>query len=833
RRVAEHLMTAAHVCLVTSISDFHILLEYCAAENQLVLLDFFAEWCQSCQWIGPYFYQLSQEFSPRDVHFAMVDSNRCQDLCVQEFISVFPTFKLFKNRECLGTVRGADPLRLLQLLNKYATSPVVVQLRLCGDAQVRNAAAQLLTHCLMNLLSARVIVRTDTEDFHLMLRNFPGVLECLSFFGYLHRGDYIEPLPESAVDEDHIRIVLDQLKSLSQITPEPVVQPQSSSQAQSQHQSSFQHILPPADQFSAIASYRLKVLYYLDPEAQSIARSLMPSDRLIEQAARKAECSTQKVKPRDFLHQLVRWFKEEFFRWAGDFYCDICGAKMKLAEITSPWGSEIEGDPHTVEVFRCPSGHSVKRFPRYNNPKVLLQTRVGRCGEWANCFTMFLVSARRPLNMDGGRAWFPACRFISDMTDHVWCEIWLEDSDSGTYRWVHCDPAGEIDQPLLYECGWGKKLHYVFAYTIPPPCFQFTDPQSLQAVDIQDVTWRYTRDFKEILPRRKLFPEGNLAAYLVNIHLTAVAAWTMKGYLVPGDNAQNPFSMRQIIRELCSFFKPAKAPEQPLPGRRTGPLEWRRARGELGPGGVLAEPSWEGDNIVLEPSTGELNSGMFYLRYNSALDIYQRPCLNDEESTWTGQSSKNSDELIKHATEAGLFGWRSVASKWRNMERKVEHDWKMVYLAREEGSPAHHEGIIEWKLRVPSEEYVIGKVSLFANLVSHSVDSMALFTLCSEFDTESSEPVAGCSTAPAPSAPAGGICVPLSPGSDPLFSITHFQGCKQIALKGRLWTKADSDGERNPVAWQQAQLFRQKGFFSQLVCGGYVLRSPEWCFYQA
>ncbi|OON17215.1 thioredoxin, partial [Opisthorchis viverrini] len=794
-------MTAPNVCLVTSTSEFHNLLGYCAAQNKLVIMDFFAECCQSCQWIAPYFHQLSQDFWPRDVLFAMVDCNRSQDLCVQEFVSVFPTFKLYKNRECVGTVRGADPLKLLQLLNKYATSPVVVQLRQCEDAQVRNVTARLLTHCLVNLLSTRAIVPTDTEDFHQMPRYFPGMLECLLFCGYAQRGDYLEPLPESSIDKNFVRMILDQLRPFSQENPRPVVQPQSSSQPQPQH------VLPPVDQFYAITSYKIRILRYLDPAAQSLARSFLPLDHLVELAAHKAECPIEQVKPRDFLHEMLRWFREEFFRWVEDFYCDICKAKMNLAEIAPPWGSEIEGDAQMVEVFRCPSGHSVHRFPRYNNPATLLQTRFGRCGEWTSCFILLLVSARRPSNVDGGRPWFPACRYISDLSDHVWCEIWLEDPDSGDYRWVHCDPSGEVDQPLLYECGWGKELQYVFAYTIPPLCFDFSDPQSLQAVDIQDVTWRYTRNFKEIISRRKYFSEGYLAAYLVNIHLTAVAAWNMKRSLVPGDDVQNPFSMHQVIRELCSFFKPPKAPERPLPGRRTGPLEWRRARGELGPGGVSAEPSWEGDNIVLEPSTEELKNGMFYLRYNSALDIYQRPFLNEGERTWTGQSSKNSDELIKHATDAGLSGWRSVANRWRNIDRKVEHDWKMVYLARKEGSPAHHEGIIEWKLRVPSEEYVIGKVSLFANLVSHSVDSMAVFTLCSGFDTESAEPAAGCSTA---TTSAAGISVPLSPGSDPLFSITQFQGCKQIALKGRLWTKTNSDEERNPVAWQQAQLFRQK-----------------------
>jgi peptide-N4-(N-acetyl-beta-glucosaminyl)asparagine amidase len=129
----------------------------------------------------------------------------------------------------------------------------------------------------------------------------------------------------------------------------------------------------------------------------------------------------------------------------------------------------------------CSVCNQSTRFPRYNQVMKLCETRTGRCGEWANCFTGICIA----LGHDA--------RQVLDWTDHVWTEVYIKTES----RWVHMDACeNAYDSPKMYERGWGKKLTYCVAFS---------------GYEVMDVTPRYILNRLNNRMRRQEVPEDWLA----------------------------------------------------------------------------------------------------------------------------------------------------------------------------------------------------------------------------------------------------------------------------------------------------------------------------------
>lgn len=87
--------------------------------DQLVLVDFFATWCQPCQMMHPILEQLKASVGDK-LRIIKVDVDRYSDVAAQWRIQSVPTLMLFRNGEVLYRNSGVmDKAELMALLDPF------------------------------------------------------------------------------------------------------------------------------------------------------------------------------------------------------------------------------------------------------------------------------------------------------------------------------------------------------------------------------------------------------------------------------------------------------------------------------------------------------------------------------------------------------------------------------------------------------------------------------------------------------------------------------------------------------------------------------------------
>lgn len=537
-----------------------------------------------------------------------------------------------------------------------------------NEISIRNNAG-----CILSKLCEKILHFPDEKTYRIIYLNDPdviekllpasGAMECLFEIGFIEDGDRL-CLPKTALLKklETLQKLLSSIKLESNITNLDQRQTIAKATGSSIELSSIENKF-----FNRIIEQFYNVMRYEDHDLQEKAKKVIPVVQLeiktmerLRKFQKDMKCALLNKEMKSdsslkedlvssidlFLMELLHWFKYDFFQWIDSPLCTSCSMECSYESVRP------SSDPKCsrIEVHRCNTCNAITEFPRYTDPEVLLTSRCGRCGEWANLFTLLC----RSLNYDA--------RLVYDVTDHLWTEVWSVTEN----RWIHVDPCENIiDQPLMYERGWHKKLSYILAYSRD---------------EVQDVTWRYTQNQIDVMARRKKCSEENLLNLLQTLN-------EKRQNSVSYSMARKQYVIKRRLRELVGMLNfpniPNNYDDNNYRERTTGSYAWRMARGEVDQHNVKKNYIWDiskgGKSFILQ----------YFIVRNVYKVIYSDGYILEQKSDW--QEGVN-------CVEGGIF-------------HKTENDWKVAYLSR---SANAEYGYVKWSFEVRNPDLCIETFNLQA-----------------------------------------------------------------------------------------------------------------------
>ena len=103
---------------IASIDAFNSIVN--SFKENLIVVDFYADWCAPCKGFKPVFERTQREYFNKGVIFARLDTEQLPEISEQFSIKSIPTLMLIRNNKGLKKHIGAiNQNKLRELINQY------------------------------------------------------------------------------------------------------------------------------------------------------------------------------------------------------------------------------------------------------------------------------------------------------------------------------------------------------------------------------------------------------------------------------------------------------------------------------------------------------------------------------------------------------------------------------------------------------------------------------------------------------------------------------------------------------------------------------------------
>mmetsp|Transcript_26367 Transcript_26367/g.26614 ORF Transcript_26367/g.26614 Transcript_26367/m.26614 type:complete len:159 (+) Transcript_26367:97-573(+) len=107
----------SRVVKITNRNDMIEIFSKAKENNQVIVCDFFANWCPPCRVAAPEFAKMSIEYE--NIIFAKIDVDEARSVSSQYGVRSLPTFKIFINESEVASLTGWRPAELKSLLIQH------------------------------------------------------------------------------------------------------------------------------------------------------------------------------------------------------------------------------------------------------------------------------------------------------------------------------------------------------------------------------------------------------------------------------------------------------------------------------------------------------------------------------------------------------------------------------------------------------------------------------------------------------------------------------------------------------------------------------------------